>query len=467
MASLLKAVRTGRRSHDPLSFADWLDYFTFNGGPFAPRSTLAQPAEDIQASFVSYVQQVYHTNGVVFACMAARQRLFSEARFQFRYRRRGRPGDLFGGPELRKLETPWPNGTTGDLLTRMEQDTSLAGNFYAARHGPSQLRRLRPDWVQVVSGSRTSDDINAPDCEIVGYVYTPGGLKATSDAVLYLPEQIAHFAPIPDPMTRFVGMSWLAPIIRDVIADNSATTHKQMFFQHGATPNLSVSFDPSVKKAEFEAFVEKFNDAHEGVLNAYKTLFVGGGAKVEAVGSSFAEMELKITQGHGETRIAAAAGIPPVIVGLSEGLAAATYSNYGQARRAFADLTARPWWRGAAAALEPVVAVPGGAELWYDDRDISFLQEDQKDAADIQQVQAVSTKLLVDAGFTPESVVKAIAAGDLTLLEHTGLFSVQLQPPGTVQPPGPALDAQKSLQLDPLVAALLQPHRQLPQHASA
>jgi phage portal protein BeeE len=59
-----------------------------------------------------------------------------------------------------------------------------------------------------------------------------------------------------------------------------------------------------------------------------------------------------VTQGAGETRIAAAAGVPPVIVGLSEGLQAATYSNYSQARRRFADGTMRPLWRNAAVARE-------------------------------------------------------------------------------------------------------------------
>jgi hypothetical protein len=79
----------------------------------------ARRGEPIEANFQGYVQGAYKSNGVVFACMAARQLLFSEARFQFRQLRGGRPGDLFGSPELAILETPWTNGTTGDLLTRM------------------------------------------------------------------------------------------------------------------------------------------------------------------------------------------------------------------------------------------------------------------------------------------------------------------------------------------------------------
>jgi hypothetical protein len=82
-----------------------------------------------------------------------------------------------------------------------------------------------------------------------------------------------------------------------------------------------------------------------------------------------------------------------------------------------------------AGSVAHLVEVPDGAELWYDDRDIPFLQEDQKDAAEVQSTNATSIKTLVDAGFTPESVTAAVGAGDLSQLQHTGLFSVQLQPP--------------------------------------
>jgi hypothetical protein len=38
---------------------------------------------------------------------------------------------------------------------------------------------------------------------------------------------------------------------------------------------------------------------------------------------------------------------------------------------------------------------------------------------------------LVRDGFTPESAIAAVQASDWSLLSHTGLLSVQMQPPGT------------------------------------
>jgi hypothetical protein len=119
-------------------------------------------------------------------------------------------------------------------------------------------------------------------------------------------------------------------------------------------------------------------------------------------------MDFKVVQGHGETRIAAAAGVPPIIPGFSEGLASATYSNYGQALRRFSGLTMHPLWRSAAGSLQALVKTHPGSRLWYDPRDVEFLREDAQDLAEVQSTQAASISSHISAGFTPESAVAAV-----------------------------------------------------------
>lgn len=428
-----------------LSMDDWLSYFQFNGlnYPFGFRQTLMGDREEVSSTFAGLVAGAYQTNGVVFACMLVRQLLFSEARFQFRKFNNGRPGNLFGNQDLAPLEHPTVSTTTGDLLARMIQDADLAGNAFVARRG-NQLKRLRPDWTSIVIGTGsedgTPDDI---DADVLGYVYQPGGPMGDRKPVILLPEEVAHFAPVPDPNAHYRGMSWLTPILREITADGAATSHKLAFFQNGATPNAVVRIPAEVQQASFEQWVRLFQAEHEGLANAYKTLFLGAGADITVIGSDLQQLDFKATQGAGETRISAAAGVPPIIVGLSEGLSASTYSNYGQAKRRLSDGTMRPLWRNVAAALSNVIRVPGGAELWYDDRDIAFLKEDEKDTAEIMQTRANAIRALTDAGYEAQSVVDAVTANDLTLLVHSGLFSVQLQPAGTEMPtngmtPGPA-----------------------------
>lgn len=422
------------RSGLPLSWAEYQSYFLYNGNTYpisGQQSTLGQTQEKPSASFDGYAASIYKANPVVFACSNARMRLFSEARFQFRALREGRPTDrLFGTPALRLLERPWENGTTRTLLARAMQDADIAGNFYAYRDGQT-VKRMRPDWVSIVLGSqREPDDPGlALDAEVLGYVYAPPGASTTPVALL--PEQVCHFAPIPDPQARFRGMSWISTLIPDVMADSASTEHKRRFFENGATVNLVVTFDsPIIKTQEqFDQMVSKFRRGHEGTANAFKTVFLAHGSEATKLGSDMAESAFKEVQGAGETRICMAAAVPPIMVGASEGLAAATYSNYGQARRAFADLTMRPLWGEIAGAFASIIDVPSDAELWYDDQHISFLQEDERDDADILAVKMQAIRTGVDGGFKPATVVSAVNAGDLSMLEHTDLFSVQLQPP--------------------------------------
>ena len=398
------------------------------------QQTLANPAEEIPQTFGGFTSAAYKRNGIVFACQVARMLLFSEARFLFRRRLDGRPGELFDGPGLRRLDEPWPNGTTGDLLARAIQNVDLGGNFYAVDDGDA-IRTLRPDWVTIIVGSNDPrNDSKWPiDAEVVAYLYRPGGPGGGEDPILLMPSQVAHWAPIPDPSFRFRGMSWLTPVIDEIMADGAATTHKLKYFEQGATPGLVVTLDASIMQEQWESWVNAFEDEQTGYLNAYKTLYLGGGADVKVMGANLRQADFKITQGAGETRIAAAARVPPIIVGLSEGLSAATYSNFAQARRAFADFTMRPLWRNFAGSMQTIIRPPDGAELWYDDRDVPALQEDQKDASEILATKAQTIKALVDAGFNPDGVVAAVTSGDLDRLEHSGLMSVQLLPPGQRQ----------------------------------
>ncbi len=394
-------------------------------------------AEEMDSNFVGYVQGAYKANGIVFACILARLLVFSEVRFQFQRIIDGRPGELFGTEALSLLENPWPNGTTGELLARMEQDASLAGNFYATeiddRDG-RRIRRMRPDWTTIVTGSRSGKGPHALDARVVGYMYEPRVGVDRPDPVLLTPDQVAHWSPLPDPEAQWRGMSWITPIINEIKGDKAATKHKLQYFEHGTVGGVAITYDKAVDQTAVERFAKMWKDQHAGIDNAYKTFHLGGGADAKTLGADLKQLDFKVTQGAGETRIAAASGVGAVIAQLSEGMQGSSLNagNYSAARRRFADGWARPQWRSAAAALSSIAPPPAGARLWYDPRDVSFLQEDEKDAADIQGRNAETIARLTDAGYDPDAVVRAVTSGDLAGLvgQHSGLYSVQLQPAG-------------------------------------
>ncbi len=431
--NLLQRLRARRNRADPFT-PSWTIGPNTYFGMSRPVNGQEKPTP---AEFLALAQNVLKRNGALASLMFVRQSVFSEARFCLRQLHHAGPGELSTGGELPLLERPWPGATTQDLLSRMLQDSDLAGNSFFARRPNGTLKRLRPDWVTIVTGSQEEPDLygDALDGELLGYIYSPRA-PGSGDGELLLPDEVCHFAPIPDPEFQFRGMSWITPLLGEIEADSAATEHKRSFFRNGATPRVVVSLDASVDPDMFDRFIEKFEASHAGAESAYRTMYLGGGADAKTMSMSMKDLDYKAVQAIGESRLAAAAGVPPVIVGFSEGLAGSSLNagNYASSRRRFADATMRPLWRRAAGVLAHLVDVPEGTELWWNDRDVAFLREDLADIADIQAKKASTIRQLTDAGFEAASVVAAVEADDLSLLKHSGLFSVQLLPPDQMQP---------------------------------
>ena len=442
--SLLRDLMPSRAMR---SYAPGWDSMTLNPGGFqyplmGLSQTLSTNVENIDVGYESLAYRAYASNPVVFACMRVRRDLFTEARFGFQNMRGGVAGDFYGdrdrpGSGLASLDHPWPGATTGDLLKYMITDNDLAGNaFIAWRKG--KLKRMRPDWTQMIHGSPNPDaNMWDLDAELLGYAYQPGGPSFGRPWVYLDVAEVAHFSTTPDPLLPVRGMSWLSPLLREIMADEAMTAHRLKYFEHGGTPNLVVrtQYTDIAKLREFMAFVRQ---EHEGLANAYKMMGFTAGVDATVVGSDLKQLDFKVVQGGGETRIASDAGVPPILAGLSEGLQGSSLNagqGFSASMRMFADLTMSSAWRNAAGSLEQIIRVPTGARLWYDIRGIPALKDDIKSAAEVQALQSTAIRTLTDGGYDAESVVDAIVSGDLKRLTHSGLLSVQLNPPNTKTEP--------------------------------
>ncbi|GAA2436113.1 phage portal protein [Mycolicibacterium llatzerense] len=433
-------------------YAKMVSQFSFNGlsygmglNPVIQQTLAGQATVMAPNNYVGLATQAYGANSVVFACMLVRQMLFSTVRFQWQRLRNGTPSGTYGSADLALLEKPWPGGTTQDLLSKMIQHADLGGNSYVADLG-NELVCMRPDWVDIVveerQGGVTSMYTGGQvGWRKVGYLYWEGGRGVEKNPTAFLADEVAHFMPIPDPLFDYRGMSWLTPILREIQADQAMTTHQSKFFEQGATPNMIIKHSPGADRDAVQKWAEEVNSKHSGAANAYKTLNLYPGADATVVGTNLKDIDFAEVREGGEVRVAMAAGVPPVIVGLAKGLDSATYSNYSQARRRLADGTAHPLWQNLSGSLQQIITPRDSASrLWYDTCDVPFLREDEKDEADIQAVRAATINTLITAGFTPESSVAAVESGDFGLLQHTGLTSVQLLPPGTTQTPPASTD---------------------------
>lgn len=436
------AARTEKRYSVDDYLTDALNTFAYGGNQYQFGLNQTYPGQKLQEithSLPAYMN-VLRQSPPAFAAQMVRALTLSQARFVFRNRATSRtPRKTFGTTALAPLENPWPRATTGELLSRMEWSAGLAGNAYVHRR-ESRLRVLRPDWVAILYGSdlQPDDPMHAIDGEVIGYLYRSGGVFGGSGELMQLNvEDIAHWSPIPDPESPELGMSWLTPAIREMQSDNAATEHKLKFFTNGATPNLVVKGIPAANKRQFDEIVEMLEERHTGVANAYRTLYLTTGADATVVGSNLQEIDMKAVQGSGETRISVLSRVPAALLGISEGLAGSALNagNFGAAKRTFGDTWVYPSLQDVSASLAPLIRVPSDSELWTDTTDIPLLREDGKDAADIQSTKAQTIRQLLDAGYLPDSVIAAVRADDMSLLKHSGLFSVQLQPPGSVTPP--------------------------------
>lgn len=414
---------------------DDLHTMMFDGSKYVTGARGSKP-DEVDNTFVSRINQIHRKHGTIAAAVATRALLMSQVRFQWR----NPEGALFGDRTLRVLEQPGST-TRPELLSRLEYDVSYSGTAVVARRG-DRLFRLSPDRVRFVLGSDSDPswdgDVMIPpyDTAVVGVTYDAGKSKENRQGQIevFTAGEFATWAPEPDPIHFWRGASWVTSVVREAMLDGQVIDHQGKFFEQAATPGLVFLMNPQLDAEGVKAYRDVVDASHAGGKNAYKNMFLGGATDVKVVGSPIEDLGLGHLQGTFENRVAVRSRIPAVVLGTKESLSGSSLNagNYAAARRLLADGWFSPTVDGLCAALESIVTPPdGGVELAHDPARVLFLQEDQKDAADIMQTQMAAARQGVEAGYEPASVVAAINTGDITKLVHTGNVSVQLQPPGS------------------------------------
>jgi phage portal protein BeeE len=400
--------------------------------------------EPVLPQLAAFAQQANAGNSPVFSAILVRMMLLSEGRFIYQAKA---DKHLYGNTSLQVLEKPWPDGTSGELIARMEQDASLAGNSYTwSPPGEDHLVRLRPDWTTIVS-----ELVDVPGGgwfrRKIGYwCEPPKSLFSKRGGFMAPAEEVAHWHPIPDPQADFRGMSWLTPVIRDIQGDEGMAQYKIRYLTNNATPNVIIKYAQKLQPGTVDAIRERVHARYGGPDNAGGTLILDQGADLTLVGNSLSQMDFANVDQAGIERILAPSGVPAMLIGLESIKGAG--KSYEDVIRRFADLTLRPEWRSLCAALEPLTEVPAGARLWIDTGDIAALQEGEQVRAQVTLIRAQAALALTQAGATLESAVAAIEAGDMSQLEAK---------PDAPPPPAPNVQSLLPQQSPGVVADPLPP----------
>jgi phage portal protein BeeE len=396
-----------------------------SGAAVLTTSYASPDREPVLPQLAAWAQNANGSSSIVFSAILLRMALFSEVRFQFQAKD---DKHLFGNTDLKILEEPWPDGSTGDLLSRMEQDTSLAGNAYIwDAPGEDRLVRLRPDWVTIIS-----EIVQVPGGgqyrQVTGYYWEPPkSLMDESKGVFYPADEVVHWAPTPDPAADFRGMSWLTPVYRDVMGDDGLTQYKIRYLENSASPNLLIKYPQKLAPATIDRIRERVTARHGGVSNAFKTMVLDQGADTTVIGNSLSQMDFSNVSAVGAERVLAAASVPGVMVGLEPLRGAGR--GYQESMQKFANVWARPQWRSVCGALSQIVPVPGGNRLWFDTADIAALQDGEMERGQAALVRAQALLALVQAGYTHESAIAAVDSMDLSQLEAGGAGTPGPSPP--------------------------------------
>jgi phage portal protein BeeE len=369
--------------------------------------------EGAATAIVRAAREAYECNGVVFACELVRMALLSEARFTFQ----SADGHLFGNTDLALLEHPWPGATAGELLARMGQDDTVAGNSYIRRAEPEDgsgplLAQVPADCVTIIS-EEARDTAGRTFRRPVGYAEDPEP-GSGREPQFYTTAEVAHYSPVPDPRARFRGMSWLTPLIEDVRADQAMTAYKTEHLRSGAQLGIVVKYAQKLQPSTIDALRERITARYGGPQNAGKTLVLDQGGDVTVAGSTLEQLQYTAVQQAGERRVCAAAGPGLLeILGFERG-------DYQSAIRKLADLWARPRWRMICASLEHLLPTSrdlGPVRLWFDVSGVAALREGELTRAQAYLVKTQGLAASVAAGYTRESAIAAAESGDLSQLK--------------------------------------------------
>src|SRR4029077_869053 len=158
-----------------------------------------------------------------------------------------------------------------------------------------------------------------------------------------------------------------------------------------------------------------FGEDHDGIRNAYRTMYLALGMDAKVVGSDLSQLDFSSTGGYSETRISFLSRVPAALLGISAGLKGSSLNagNYAETRRTFTDTWVYPTLQDLCKALSVLVEVPPYAELWFDTTDMPILRDDAQVVAYVEKVKEETIVAYVNGGFTAESAIAAVRGQDI------------------------------------------------------
>lgn len=315
-------------------------------------------------------------NSAVFACLAALATGYTEAPLRvYRETQQGDRKALADHPLQALLNTPNPFMSALEVWAWVQWAKHLDGNAYLRKVRSGNATRGNVTALWPLSPSRVELRSNGNDfISTYRYHWAPGRWDDLD------PANVIHFRLGLDDADHRKGLAPLKRLVRAITTDERASEWTDTLLGNYALPGMMIKTAASLTQDQAKELAETAQWLY-GQERKGKVGVMGNGADMTQVGFSPEQMMLDALHRVPETRITAVLRVPAIVAGLGAGLEVATYSNYAQARQAFAESILSGLWTQDEAKLQtqlvPDFTSDAAILVAHDLTDVRAFQEDE------------------------------------------------------------------------------------------
>jgi HK97 family phage portal protein len=303
----------------------------------------------MESTFLALAQQAYGRNPVVYACLRLLSQSVPEPPLKSYVEAEDgernelprshplpslirRPNELMSEYEMMELIT-LHLGIVGRSVWWKERDR--AGRVVA-------LWPLRPDRVgPIYSGS----EVPVGERVLQGWSY---GVPGTG-AYAAIPRRDCLTFTFANPAGEsggiVEGIGPLQVLAAEVSADNQATEFVGSLVANYAAPTVALKVKASIPDEETARLIKERFRAEFGGARRGTPAVIDGDTDIQMLGFNLRELEFPELRSVAESRVAAAFGVPAILVGLKVGLESGIRATIAEQRRYFAETTLSNLWR--------------------------------------------------------------------------------------------------------------------------
>jgi len=297
-------------------------------GALIALETLGQPAW-APRNYEAFAREGFMQNAIVYRSV----RMIAEAAASVPLLAYDGDDELDTHPLLDLIARPSPDHTSTDFLEAWYGFLLVAGNAYVEAVAVSgrlrELYVLRPDRMKVIPG---------PNGWPEAFEYSANGMTTR-----FAGEAVGSVRPILHtrlfhPDNDHYGMSPIEAAATAIDINNETSAWNKALLDNSARPSGALVYaakNGNLTGEQFKRLRAELEEAFQGARNAGRPMLLEGGLDWKPLSLSPKDMDF-IAAKHAAARdIALALGVPPMLLGIPGDN---TYSNYGEAQRAF--------WRG-------------------------------------------------------------------------------------------------------------------------